>query len=143
MTIRDVIGSLGRFPHWALALIARFGIAGVFWRSGQTKVQGWEVTGSAIALFADEYKVPVLPPEMAAHLAAAAEHALPLMLVLGLGTRLGAAGLLGMTLVIQVFVYPASWPDHLTWAAALAYILTRGPGCVSLDCLIAQRFLPR
>lgn len=139
MSFRTLIDRLGTFPHWALALLARLGVAGVFWRSGQTKVDGWQVTDSTISLFAEEYRVPLLPPEIAAYLATAGEHLFPIMLVLGLGARLGAAGLLGMTLVIQLFVYPMSWPDHLMWAAALAYVMTRGPGRVSLDCLIARK----
>jgi putative oxidoreductase len=120
--------------HDLLALAARFGIAGVFWLSGRTKVEGWlTVSDNAVALFADEYKVPLLPPELAAHLAAYAEHAFPILLVLGLATRASALALLGMTAVIQIFVYPDAWPTHLVWATALLYLAARGAGRVSLD----------
>ncbi len=120
--------------HDLLALAARFGIAGVFWLSGRTKVEGWlTVSDGAVALFADEYKVPLLPPELGAHLAAYAEHLFPLLLVLGLCTRASALALLGMTAVIQIFVYPDAWPTHLVWATALLYLAGRGAGRVSID----------
>jgi putative oxidoreductase len=120
--------------HDLLALAARFGIGAVFWMSGRTKVEGWlTISDSAIALFADEYKVPVLPPEVAAHLAAYAEHAFPILLVAGLFTRLSALALFGMTAVIHIFVYPSAWPTHLVWAVSLLYLAGRGGGRVSLD----------
>jgi putative oxidoreductase len=120
--------------HDLLALAARFGIAGVFWLSGRTKVEGWlTVSDSAMALFADEYKVPLLPPGIAAHLAAYAEHLFPILLVLGLFTRASALALLAMTAVIQIFVYPDAWPTHLVWATALLYLVGRGAGRWSLD----------
>jgi len=134
-----LISKLDAIPHWAIALLARFGLAGIFWRSGQTKVDGWELTDSTFYLFEEEYALPLLPPEAAAYLATAAEHLFPIMLVLGLGARLGAAGLLGMAIVIQVFVYPNSWPDHMMWSAALLYLVARGPGCLSLDHLISKK----
>jgi putative oxidoreductase len=117
-----------------LALGARFSLAGIFFLSGRTKVDGWlTVTDSAYSLFRDEYKVPLIPPEIAAHLAAYAEHLFPVLLVLGLCTRLSALALLGMTAVIQVFVYPEAWPTHLSWAVLLLYLVGRGGGAVSLD----------
>jgi putative oxidoreductase len=120
--------------HDLLALAARLGIAGVFWLSGRTKVEGWlTVSDGAVALFADEYKVPLMPPELGAHLAAYAEHLFPLLLVLGLFTRASALALLGMTAVIQIFVYPDAWPTHLVWATALLYLVGRGAGRVSID----------
>jgi putative oxidoreductase len=120
--------------HDLLALAARFGIAGVFWLSGRTKVEGWlTVSDNAVALFADEYKVPLLPPGIAAHLAAYAEHLFPILLVLGLFTRASALALLAMTAVIQIFVYPDAWPTHLVWATALLYLVGRGAGRWSLD----------
>lgn len=126
--------------HDLLALAARFGIAGVFWLSGRTKVEGWlTVSDNAVALFADEYKVPLLSPELAAHLAAYAEHLFPILLVLGLATRASALALLGMTAVIQIFVYPDAWPTHLVWATALLYLAGRGAGRVSLDALLGMR----
>ena len=120
--------------HHLIALAARLGIAAVFWQSGRTKVDGWlTVNDSAIELFRTEYQLPLLPPELAAHLAAYAEHLFPLLLVLGLCTRLSALALLGMTLVIQVFVYPQAWPTHLVWATVLLYLAGRGGGALSLD----------
>lgn len=126
--------------HDLLALAARFGIAGVFWLSGRTKVDGWlSVSENAVALFEDEYKVPVLSPELAAHLAAYAEHLFPVLLVLGLATRVSALALLGMTAVIQVFVYPLAWPTHLVWAAVLLYLAGRGAGRFSVDRVAGLR----
>jgi len=120
--------------HSFLAAAARLGIGAVFFLSGRTKVDGFlTVNESAYTLFREDYKVPLLPPEFAAHLAAYAEHLLPLLLVLGLATRLSALGLLGMTAVIQIFVYPDAWPTHLTWAVALLYLAGRGAGALSLD----------
>jgi len=123
-------------PLSLILLIARIGIAGVFWKSGRTKVDGdWMVTDLTVSLFRDEYKVPLLPPELAAHLGAYTELAMPIFLVLGLFTRLAALPLLGMTFVIGIFVYPGAWDTHLTWAAILLLIVSRGPGLISLDAL--------
>ena len=97
-------------------------------------MDGWlTVNDSAYTLFREEYKVPLLPPEFAAHMAAYAEHLFPLLLLLGLATRFSALALLGMTAVIQIFVYPDAWPTHLTWAVALLYLAGRGAGPISLD----------
>lgn len=133
------IALASRIPNSALSLMARIGTAGVFWRSGQTKVNGFEVTESTYYLFREEYALPVIPPEIAANLAAFAEHFFPLLLMIGLATRLSALSLLGMTFVIQIFVYPGSWPDHAVWAAALMVILARGPGILSLDHLLFRK----
>jgi putative oxidoreductase len=133
------IALLDRIPTSALSLIARIGVAGVFWRSGQTKVSGFEVTDSTYYLFREEYALPVIPPEIAANLAAFAEHFFPALLILGLASRISALALLGMTLVIQIFVYPGSWPDHAVWAAALLAIVARGPGVFSLDHILFGR----
>jgi putative oxidoreductase len=133
-------GFLNRIPTWLIALLIRVGIADVFWRSGQTKVSGWHVTDTTIQLFRDEYKVPLLSPEVAAYLASIQEHLFSVLLVIGLASRLSALGLLGMTAVIELFVYPENWPDHLLWAGCLLYVLARGPGALSLDALIARRF---
>jgi putative oxidoreductase len=152
--VRAVMGLLGRIPDTLIALVARFSIAAVFWSSGQTKVDGLAinfVTGdfklgwprlsdSAIDLFKDEYKLPLIPPELAAPLAATAEHVLRLLILMGLATRLSALGLLGMTLVIQVFVYPGAYATHGTWAAVLLFLMAHGPGKVSLDHWIARRY---
>ena len=121
-------------PDDLLALASRVSIAAIFYFSGRTKVEGLlTLTDSAYELFRTEYKLPLLPPELAAHLAAYAEHLFPLLLVLGLFTRLSALALLGMTLVIQLFVYPDAWPTHLSWVALLLYLVGRGGGRLSLD----------
>lgn len=126
--------------HDVLALSTRFGIAAIFFYSGRTKVTGLlTITDSAYELFRSEYKLPLVPPEIAAHLAAYAEHLFPLLLVLGLATRLSALALLGMTLVIQVFVYPDAWPTHLSWAAMTLYLAGRGAGRFSLDHALTLR----
>ncbi|MBB4287150.1 DoxX family protein [Roseospira goensis] len=127
-----------RVPAWTIGLLARLGLAGVFWRSGQTKVSGWEITDTTYFLFQDEYAVPLLPPDLAAQLATTAEHVFPVLLVLGLFTRLSALGLLVMTAVIQVFVYPGNWPEHALWATALLLLILRGPGPLSLDHLLGR-----
>lgn len=127
-------------PEALLLLVARVGIASVFFLSGRTKVTGFlELKQSTYTLFRSEYALPVIPPEWAAHLAAYAEHAFPLLLVLGLMTRLSAAALLGMTLVIEVFVYPDAWPTHLTWAGLLLLLLAYGGGAWSLDNVLRRR----
>ena len=129
---------LDHIPYTLIALPLRLAVASVFWRSGTTKLASWDTT---IALFTDEYKVPVLPPELAAYMAATVELTTPVLLVMGLLTRPAAAVLLGMTTVIEVFVYPQAWPDHIQWAAMLFVLLARGPGKLSLDWLIRNRLL--
>lgn len=142
---------LERIPHSLVAALARFSIAAVFWKSGQTKVDGFAIdlvdgsfepgwprlSSSAVDLFRDEYQVPLLPPELAALMAALAEHVLPVLILVGLATRLSALGLLGMTAVIQVFVYPGAYPTHGVWAAVLL-LVARGPGVLSIDHWIAR-----
>jgi putative oxidoreductase len=128
-----------RIPDSLLLLGARIFPAAVFWQSGRTKVDGWQLNESARYLFQEEYRLPGLDPLLAAHLAAIAEHLFPLLLVLGLATRLSAAALLGMTLVIQCFVYPDAWPTHGTWAVLLLWLVARGPGSASLDHLLFRR----
>jgi len=140
---KTVTGWLNTIPSSAIALIARIGVAGVFWRSGQTKVNGWQLSDGAIYLFEEEYALPFLEPEFAANMAALAEHLFPALLILGIASRFSAAALLVMTLVIQVFVYPGSWPDHFTWAAALVFLIARGPGVLSLDHLIGKWFFSK
>jgi len=127
-------------PQALLLLVARVGIAAVFFLSGRTKVSGFlELKPSTYTLFRSEYALPLIPPEWAAHLATYAEHVFPLLLVLGLLTRPAAAALLGMTLVIEVFVYPDAWPVHLTWAGLLLPLLAYGGGAWSLDRLISGK----
>jgi len=137
------ISWLNAIPTSAIALVARIGVAGVFWRSGQTKIDGWQITDSTIYLFEEEYRLPLLPPELAANLAVVAEHLFPILLILGLASRFSAAALLAMTVTIQIFVYPGSWPDHFTWATALIFLLARGPGVLSLDHLAHRHLVHR
>jgi putative oxidoreductase len=120
-------------PYTLLALPLRLGAAAVFWNSAQAKLANWDTT---IELFTDEYKVPLLPPEFAAQMALGIELATPVLLVLGLLTRASAFVLLGMTAVIEIFVYPLAWPTHIQWAAMLLMLLCRGPGALSLDHVI-------
>jgi putative oxidoreductase len=144
---------LERIPNALIALAARVGIGATFWLSGQTKIEGlvldpvglhaefgWpHISEGALELFRTEYALPLIPPELAAPLAAFSEHLFPLMLLLGLGTRYAALGLLGMTAVIEVFVYPDAWPTHAVWAACLLCLVARGGGAISLDHLLARR----
>jgi putative oxidoreductase len=133
-------GQLARIPYWLCALALRIVPAAVFWQSGQTKVEGWQLSASALYLFREEYKLPLIDPVIAAHLAAFAEHFFPLLLVIGLATRLSALALLAMTLVIQIFVYPGAWPTHGTWIACFLVLIAQGPGVVSLDHLIGAQW---
>jgi putative oxidoreductase len=132
--------TLERFPLSVLQLMARLSIGAVFFNSGLTKIASWQTT---VVLFRDEYKVPVLPPELAASLAAATELTCPVLLVLGLATRLATLPMLGMTFVIEAFVYPEDWIEHLSWATLLLFILTRGPGAIALDRWLAPLVLGR
>lgn len=134
--IENTIRPLESIPYWLLALPLRFAVATVFWNSGTSKLANWNTT---IELFAEEYKVPVLPPEFAAYMAASIELTAPVLLVLGLLTRPVALVLLGMTTVIEIFVYPQAWPTHVQWAAMLFVLLCRGPGKLSLDHLVRMR----
>ncbi|MCU1774391.1 DoxX family protein [Pseudomonas sp. 13B_3.2_Bac1] len=152
--ITRAIGLMEKIPHSLIAFIARFSIAAVFWKSGQTKVEGlaidlidgtlqlgWpHLADSTIPLFQSEYHVPLLSPEIAAHMSAFAEHFFPVLILIGFATRFSALALLGMTLVIEVFVYPDAYPTHGTWAAVLLYLMATGPGRLSIDHLIARRF---
>jgi putative oxidoreductase len=135
--IAPLLALLERFPLSILQFMMRISIGAVFFNSGLTKIQSWQPT---VALFANEYKVPVLPPELAATLAATVELTCPVLLALGLATRLATLPMLGMTFVIEVFVYPEDWIEHLGWATFLLFLLTRGPGAISLDHFIARMF---
>lgn len=137
--VERVLAVLDRIPHSALALAARIFPAAVFWQSGQTKVSGFGLSDSAVFLFQDEYRLPLVDPTVAAYGAAFAEHFFPVLLVLGLASRFAALALFGMTLVIEIFVYPDAWPTHGVWAVCFLYVIARGPGVVSLDHLIAKR----
>ena len=151
--VATVHGLMARIPESAIALLGRFSVAAVFWKSGQTKIEGLAIdivsggveldlprlSPSAVDLFRDEYRLPLLSPEAGAVLAALGEHVLPLMLLLGLGTRFAALGLLLMTAVIQFLVYPSAYPTHGVWAAVLLWLMLRGPGVLSVDDLLARR----
>jgi len=138
--VRWSLAQLDRIPQSAISLAARIFPAAVFWQSGQTKLDGWHVSSSAIYLFQEEYKLPLIDPVVAAHAAAFAEHFFPVLLVLGLASRFAAFSLLVMTTVIEVFVYPDAWPTHGVWATCFVVVIARGPGLLSLDHLIARRF---
>ncbi len=132
-------GPIGDASRTLALLFARIAIAHVFWASGRTKVEGLHLREGVVDLFRDEYALPLIPPEVAAPLAAVAEHVFPVLLVLGLFSRLSALGLAVMTLVIQLFVYPdAWWTHHALWLAILLVIATVGPGQVSLDALLRR-----
>jgi putative oxidoreductase len=132
----------GRVPESLVLLFVRIAFGGIFWRSGQTKVEEgtwFTLTDSTRELFRTEYAGVPLPPDLAAPLANAAEHLFPILLLLGLGTRLSALGLLGMTLTIQLFVYPdAWWPEHSLWTALALVLILRGGGLFSLDALLVK-----
>ena len=126
---------LGRFPLSILQLGMRIGVGMVFFNAGLLKYRSFEF---AVKLFEDEYKVPVLAPAVAARIAMINELTTSTLLFLGLATRLATLPLLGMMSVIQVFVYPSAWPDHVLWGSVLIFILTRGPGPFSIDYLIER-----
>jgi putative oxidoreductase len=138
--IERVIGWLESVPYSLLALPLRFAVATVFWNSATTKLANWDAT---LQLFEDEYKVPLLPPDIAAHLGAAIELSTPVLLLLGFLTRPAALVLLGMTTIIEVFVYPQAWPTHIQWAAMLLVLLCRGGGTFSVDHWLRQRLFRR
>jgi putative oxidoreductase len=128
-----IIERLNAIPYGLIALVARVATFDVFFRSGTQKLSDWNAT---LLLFQNEYHVPVLPPTVAAYLAASLELGCSILVLLGLLTRVSVLALLGMVLVIQLFVYPMAWPDHLQWLAFLFLLLARGPGRISLDYLI-------
>lgn len=138
--VRRANALMAGMPEWIVAVAARIAAAAVFWKSARLKVDGFTIKDSTYFLFEHEYALPLIPSDWAAVMATIAEHVFPVMLVIGLGTRFGALGLLAMTLVIQTFVYPGAWVTHLLWATALLYLIVRGPGPFSLDHLIARRF---
>ncbi|MGH8028723.1 MAG: DoxX family protein [Arenimonas sp.] len=151
--VDGAIAWMSQVPHSAIVLLARFSIAVTFWQSGQTKVEGLvldpvglkvqlgvpHLSAGALDLFRTEYVLPFLSPELAAPMAAFAEHLFPMLLLVGLATRFSALALLVMTLVIEIFVYPDAYATHGLWAALLLYIMARGPGVVSIDHLIVRR----
>lgn len=152
--IGQVIAILSRIPDSLIAVIGRFSIAAVFWLSGQTKIEGFAIdlvqgqfslgiprlSDNAVALFQDEYALPLLSPVLAATLAATAEHVFPVLLLLGLATRFSALALLGMTVVIQILVYPGAYATHGVWATVLLFLIAKGPGTLSIDHWIKRRY---
>jgi putative oxidoreductase len=146
-----VLNAMTHIPYSLLALVGRLSIALVFWNSGRSKVDGWNifhVNDRTLFLFSEEYRLFrlfgthelwIIPPWLAAVGAQLAEHALPVLLALGLATRLSALGLLGMTLVIEIFVYPGAYVVHGTWAAILLMLMKFGPGTLSLDHFLYRR----
>ena len=133
-----LVGWLERVPYALLAIPLRIAVATVFWNSTMTKLANWE---TAHDLFRDEYKVPLLPPELAAYMAVSIELTTPALLILGLATRPVAFVLLGMTTVIEIFVYPQAWPTHIQWAAMLLVLLCRGAGTWSVDHVRRKRWI--
>ena len=131
--VKTALRLLDSVPYTFLALPLRVGAAAVFWLSAQSHLANWDTT---LELFSDEYKVPLLPSDLAAYMAVAIEATTPFLLVTGFLTRVAALVLLGMTTVIEVFVYPLAWPTHIQWAAMLLMLLCRGPGKISVDYLI-------
>lgn len=130
----------GAVPHSVIALLARIAMGSTFWLSARTKVDGLlTLKDSTFFLFENEYALPMLPVNVAAYLATYSEHLFALMLFVGLGSRLGAAGMLGITAVIQLLVYPSAWPTHLGWAVLLLVIIAQGPGKLSLDHVLFGR----
>ena len=143
-----LIGIFSMVPEWLVALISRIAIATVFWRSVQTKIEGWEIFGqnlkfwnitdSAFFLFQNEYTLPFLSGKIAAYLATFGEFFLSIGILIGLLTRFSAIGLLVMTAVIQLFIYPESWNVHILWAALLIYLIKHGGGAISMDFLLQK-----
>lgn len=152
--LRHTIALFDRIPDSLIALLGRFSIAVVFWKSGQTKVEGFAIdivngdftlgipylSDSAVALFRDEFRLPIIPPELAAPMAAFAEHLFPILILIGLATRFSALALLGMTAVIEIFVFPDAYPTHGVWATVLLYLVAKGPGAFSIDHLLRRKF---
>lgn len=126
-------------PYWLVALTARAALAQVFWSSAQTHLANWDTT---LYMFANSYQVPLLPPVFSAYLSVTMEVAMPPLLLLGLATRYAALALLGMTAVIEIFVYPQAWPTHIQWAAMMLVLISQGGGALSVDALL-KRFMGR
>ena len=137
MTLDALRDWLARFPLSIILLAGRIGVGATFFRAGLLKYNSWEFT---VRLFAEEYRVPLLPPEVAARMAMVQELTIPILLFLGLATRVATLPMLGMIAVIQTFVYPNAYSEHLVWGAILVLLLTRGPGVFSLDHLIARAY---
>lgn len=151
--VNGLIAQFERIPYGLIAVVSRFSIAAIFWKSGQTKVQGFaldivsgefqfgmpHLSDSAVFLFQEEYQLPLLAPELAAIMGAVAEHVFPALILVGLATRFSALALLIMTLTIQLLVYPGAYPTHGVWAAVLLLLMAKGPGSISIDHLISKK----
>jgi putative oxidoreductase len=138
--IRRAIGLFEMIPYWLIALIARVALAKVFWSSAQTHLASWQTT---LYMFANSYQVPLLPPDFAAYLAVAVEVTVPPLLLLGLASRFAALVVFGMTMVIEIFVYPQAWPTHIQWISMMLLLMWRGAGGLSLDAAIRHRWMDR
>src|SRR5437879_39446 len=136
--VQQSLDTMDCIPYWFIALAARIFPAAVFWQSGQTKVAGFHLKPSAIALFQNEYQLPLIDPTIAAYASAFSEHFFPILLVIGLATRLSALALLFMTAVIEIFVYPGAWPVHGVWGVCFLVVFVLGPGRRSLDCSVSR-----
>ncbi len=133
--LADLFARPGRVPLSIHQLLFRLGVASVFLKAGLVKISSWE---STVALFRDEYRVPVLPPAIAETMSATFELGCSALLIIGLASRLATLPLLGMIATIQLFVYPDAWSEHLVWGSILVFLLTRGPGAISVDHVIAR-----
>ena len=137
--VQTIVQKLNAIPYSVIALIARVATFSVFFRSGTQKLSDWS---STLMLFQNEYHVPILPPNVAAYLAASLELGGSTLVLVGLFTRASVTALLGMTAVIEIFVYPMAWPDHIQWLAFMFILFARGPGRISLDALLFGRRFP-
>lgn len=135
MLLKRLIDIFTRIPNDLISLLARIGIGAVFLRSGLLKLGGWS-NGNTLFLFQDEYRLPLIPPELAAPLAMGMELSMPLFLFIGLATRFAALALLGMTLEIEIFVYPGAFDTHAVWAVALVFLIKYGAGSFSADYVL-------
>jgi putative oxidoreductase len=136
--LQAIVQRLNAIPYSVIALIARAATFSVFFRSGTQKLSDWN---STLLLFQNEYHVPVLPPNIAAYMAASLELGASTLVLIGLCTRVSVTALLGMTTVIEIFVYPMAWPDHIQWLAFMFIIFARGPGKISLDALLFGKWI--
>lgn len=135
--LRQAISALESLPLWPIQTLARIGVSAVFYNSAKLKLQSWDIT---LLLFRDEYQVPLLPFELAARMATAVEIACAVLLFVGLFTRLATLPLFGVIAIIQIFVYPNAWGEHMTWTALLLIVLFRGPGPFSIDYVLSRQF---